>query len=180
MTRWLGFNFWQKISCRYPFTNRMTVEIGHIFSLWKERRKESSTDVQRSCYKARKFNLPKNIGTLLIPLIWTLVVSVNAFLVIYILFNFNCIIFLFKFFEIYVSGFCDYKLPLDEYPLDYPFDATKTNFPTSGLRFIGLISMIDPPRAAVPDAVARCRTAGIKVFCRLNGFKSNFYEYFLR
>ena len=25
------------------------------------------------------------------------------------------------------------------------------------------MSMIDPPRAAVPDAVAKCRTAGIKV-----------------
>lgn len=25
------------------------------------------------------------------------------------------------------------------------------------------MSMIDPPRAAVPDAVAKCRSAGIKV-----------------
>merc|ERR1740122_67746 len=32
-----------------------------------------------------------------------------------------------------------------------------------GLRFSGLISMIDPPRAAVPDAVSKCRSAGIKV-----------------
>jgi sodium/potassium-transporting ATPase subunit alpha len=31
------------------------------------------------------------------------------------------------------------------------------------LTFVGLISMIDPPRAAVPDAVAKCRSAGIKV-----------------
>merc|ERR1711935_884475 len=30
-------------------------------------------------------------------------------------------------------------------------------------RFVGLMSMIDPPRAAVPDAVAKCRSAGIKV-----------------
>ena len=37
------------------------------------------------------------------------------------------------------------------------------NFPLEGLRFVGLISMIDPPRAAVPDAVAKCRSAGIKV-----------------
>lgn len=28
---------------------------------------------------------------------------------------------------------------------------------------MGLMSMIDPPRAAVPDAVAKCRSAGIKV-----------------
>lgn len=33
----------------------------------------------------------------------------------------------------------------------------------SELTFVGLISMIDPPRAAVPDAVAKCRSAGIKV-----------------
>ena len=30
-------------------------------------------------------------------------------------------------------------------------------------RFVGLMSMIDPPRAAVPDAVGKCRSAGIKV-----------------
>ena len=28
---------------------------------------------------------------------------------------------------------------------------------------LGLMSMIDPPRAAVPDAVSKCRSAGIKV-----------------
>merc|ERR1712210_310182 len=37
------------------------------------------------------------------------------------------------------------------------------NDPESGLTFVGLMSMIDPPRAAVPDAVAKCRSAGIKV-----------------
>ncbi|XP_050034674.1 sodium/potassium-transporting ATPase subunit alpha isoform X2 [Dermacentor andersoni] len=62
-----------------------------------------------------------------------------------------------------VIGFCDYKLPTDKYPPGYPFDADEQNFPLTGLRFLGLISMIDPPRAAVPDAVAKCRSAGIKV-----------------
>ena len=33
----------------------------------------------------------------------------------------------------------------------------------AGLTFSGLISMIDPPRAAVPDAVNKCRAAGVKV-----------------
>ncbi len=37
------------------------------------------------------------------------------------------------------------------------------NFPLEKLCFVGLISMIDPPRAAVPDAVSKCRSAGIKV-----------------
>ncbi|XP_067123048.1 sodium/potassium-transporting ATPase subunit alpha-like isoform X2 [Centruroides vittatus] len=62
-----------------------------------------------------------------------------------------------------VIGFCDYKLPSDRFPSGYPFDADEQNFPLDGLRFLGLISMIDPPRAAVPDAVAKCRSAGIKV-----------------
>jgi sodium/potassium-transporting ATPase subunit alpha len=61
-----------------------------------------------------------------------------------------------------VLGFCDFHLPLDKYPKGYKFDADEVNFPISGLRFVGLISMIDPPRAAVPDAVAKCRSAGIK------------------
>merc|ERR1712198_584048 len=62
-----------------------------------------------------------------------------------------------------VLGFCDYMLPADKFPVGYPFDADDVNFPCEGLRFVGLMSMIDPPRAAVPDAVAKCRSAGIKV-----------------
>ena len=34
----------------------------------------------------------------------------------------------------------------------------------SNLSFIGFISLIDPPRAAVPAAVASCYKAGIQVF----------------
>jgi hypothetical protein len=49
------------------------------------------------------------------------------------------------------------------YVLGYQFDSEEVNFPIENLRFVGLISMIDPPRAAVPDAVAKCRSAGIKV-----------------
>jgi len=62
-----------------------------------------------------------------------------------------------------VLGFCDMMLPSDKYPQGYKFDADDPNFPLSGLKFVGLMSMIDPPRAAVPDAVAKCRSAGIKV-----------------
>jgi len=64
-----------------------------------------------------------------------------------------------------VLGFCDYLLPRDKFPLGYKFIADDENFPLTGLRFVGLMSMIDPPRAAVPDAVAKCRSAGIKVCC---------------
>merc|ERR1712172_156139 len=63
-----------------------------------------------------------------------------------------------------VLGFCDFVLPPEKFNKDYVFDIEeKDNFPLSGLRFVGLMSMIDPPRAAVPDAVAKCRSAGIKV-----------------
>lgn len=62
-----------------------------------------------------------------------------------------------------VIGFSDLKLPSDKFPPGYPFDADDENFPLEGFRFLGLVSMIDPPRAAVPDAVAKCRSAGIKV-----------------
>uniref|UniRef100_A0A0N5AJW8 Sodium/potassium-transporting ATPase subunit alpha n=1 Tax=Syphacia muris TaxID=451379 RepID=A0A0N5AJW8_9BILA len=62
-----------------------------------------------------------------------------------------------------VLGFCDYTLDVKDYPDGFEFNTDDVNFPLNGLRFVGLVSMIDPPRAAVPDAVAKCRSAGIKV-----------------
>uniref|UniRef100_A0A803JH68 Sodium/potassium-transporting ATPase subunit alpha n=1 Tax=Xenopus tropicalis TaxID=8364 RepID=A0A803JH68_XENTR len=62
-----------------------------------------------------------------------------------------------------VLGFCHLYLNEKEYPRGFSFDTEEMNFPTSGLCFAGLISMIDPPRATVPDAVMKCRTAGIRV-----------------
>lgn len=62
-----------------------------------------------------------------------------------------------------VLGFCHCWLDKEQYPLGYQFDTEAENYPMRDLTFCGLISMIDPPRAAVPDAVAKCRSAGIKV-----------------
>ena len=62
-----------------------------------------------------------------------------------------------------VFGFCDFELSKKDFPVGFEFDAEDVNFPIEGLRFLGLMSMIDPPRAAVPDAVAKCRSAGIKI-----------------
>uniref|UniRef100_A0A9J7ZD45 Sodium/potassium-transporting ATPase subunit alpha n=1 Tax=Cyprinus carpio carpio TaxID=630221 RepID=A0A9J7ZD45_CYPCA len=62
-----------------------------------------------------------------------------------------------------VLGFCNFNLPDDQFPEGFAFDSEEVNFPTENLCFVGLMSMIDPPRAAVPDAVAKCRSAGIKV-----------------
>ncbi|XP_066428719.1 potassium-transporting ATPase alpha chain 1 isoform X1 [Eleutherodactylus coqui] len=62
-----------------------------------------------------------------------------------------------------VLGFCHLYLNEKEFPRGFNFDTEDMNFPTNGLCFAGLISMIDPPRATVPDAVMKCRTAGIRV-----------------
>ncbi|ELK29258.1 Potassium-transporting ATPase alpha chain 2, partial [Myotis davidii] len=51
----------------------------------------------------------------------------------------------------------------DEFPETYSFDVDAMNFPMSDLCFVGLLSMIDPPRSTVPDAITKCRSAGIKV-----------------
>ncbi|GAB6023010.1 hypothetical protein CHUAL_007100 [Chamberlinius hualienensis] len=61
-----------------------------------------------------------------------------------------------------VLGFCDYKLPKQKFSSGYPFDADDQNFPLMGLRFVGLISFADSLRPNVPDAVGKCRTAGIR------------------
>merc|ERR1712142_471453 len=69
-----------------------------------------------------------------------------------------------------VLGFAHHHLDAEKYPKGFAFDTDEMNFPSgdlkkgdTGLTFVGLMSMIDPPRAAVPDAVAKCRSAGIKV-----------------
>ncbi|CAF3706388.1 unnamed protein product [Rotaria sp. Silwood1] len=73
-----------------------------------------------------------------------------------------------------VLAFADYRLPLHKYPAGYQFDCDTINFhvnpyfehfnfPTNGLRFLGLISLIDPPRVNVDEAVKKCRTAGIRL-----------------
>jgi len=61
-------------------------------------------------------------------------------------------------------GVCDKRLPENEFtPPEFPFDADQENFPHTDLRFLGMISTIDPPRSSVPEAIEKCHTAGIKV-----------------
>ena len=62
-----------------------------------------------------------------------------------------------------VLGFAQVFLDEAAAPKGFAFDTDELNFQTENLTFVGLMSMIDPPRAAVPDAVAKCRSAGIKV-----------------
>ncbi|GMI07156.1 hypothetical protein TrVE_jg8358 [Triparma verrucosa] len=79
-------------------------------------------------------------------------------------------------------GFAERELTTREYPKSYKFNTgdekyDTANFPlgedkktegvhpnaTVGLVFLGLMALIDPPRPAVPPAVAKCKTAGVKV-----------------
>lgn len=54
---------------------------------------------------------------------------------------------------------------LDSLPMDYAFtNKPEPNFPTGDLCFAGLMSLIDPPREGVPEAVAKCKRARIKVY----------------
>ncbi|TKR77554.1 hypothetical protein L596_018504 [Steinernema carpocapsae] len=62
-----------------------------------------------------------------------------------------------------VLGFCDIELDPEKFPEKFEFDTDNPNFPLDNLRFVGLISMIDPARPGVPEAVKLCQTAGIKV-----------------
>ncbi|KAM9439243.1 sodium/potassium-transporting ATPase subunit alpha-2 [Clarias gariepinus] len=62
-----------------------------------------------------------------------------------------------------VLGFCHLALSPNHFPRGFAFDCDDVNFPMEQMCFLGLMSMIDPPRAAVPDAVGKCRSAGIKV-----------------
>jgi len=65
-----------------------------------------------------------------------------------------------------VLGFAQIKLTKAQIPLGFKFDTSeqdKYNFPFKDMTFIGLISLIDPPKDAVPWAVKKCKSAGIKV-----------------
>ncbi|GMR37075.1 hypothetical protein PMAYCL1PPCAC_07270 [Pristionchus mayeri] len=52
-----------------------------------------------------------------------------------------------------VFGFADLELDSSEFPEGFKFTSDPPNFPLSNLRFVGLLSMIDPPRPGVPRAV---------------------------
>ncbi|KAL4511036.1 hypothetical protein ABPG73_008114 [Tetrahymena malaccensis] len=66
-----------------------------------------------------------------------------------------------------VIGFAKLNLPREQYPLrnfNFYVQSPKTfNFPLKGYVFTGLISLIDPPKTRVPNAILECRSAGIKV-----------------
>jgi sodium/potassium-transporting ATPase subunit alpha len=64
-----------------------------------------------------------------------------------------------------VLGFAYSELDASKYDKNFKFDSKPApNFPVDDLTFVGLLSLIDPPREGVPEAVAKCKRARIKVF----------------
>ncbi|CAO3698712.1 hypothetical protein G6F70_003584 [Rhizopus microsporus] len=62
-----------------------------------------------------------------------------------------------------VLAFAQVLLDGHEYPADYVFDKSQKNYPMSGMTFVGLASLEDPPKHGVREAIGKCRAAGIKV-----------------
>ncbi|KAF9098802.1 hypothetical protein BGX23_005153 [Mortierella sp. AD031] len=62
-----------------------------------------------------------------------------------------------------VLAFAQMLLPRDQYPDDIVFEKEKKNYPTTNLCFVGLVSLEDPPKHGVREAIGRCRSAGIRV-----------------
>ncbi|KAG6836592.1 hypothetical protein H0H93_006335 [Arthromyces matolae] len=62
-----------------------------------------------------------------------------------------------------VIACAQYLLPEDQYPADYAFSKKETNYPSSDYCFVGLVSLEDPPKHGVREAIGKLRLAGIKV-----------------
>jgi sodium/potassium-transporting ATPase subunit alpha len=62
-----------------------------------------------------------------------------------------------------VIGCAQYLLPEDRYPADYAFSRKDKNYPDSEYCFLGLISLEDPPKHGVREAIGTLRLAGIRV-----------------
>lgn len=65
-----------------------------------------------------------------------------------------------------VLGFAMLPLNKEVYGPDYGFITSKPdnfNFPMENFIFVGLVSLMDPPKESVPFAIKKCQSAGIKV-----------------
>ncbi|KAI8905442.1 hypothetical protein EDD86DRAFT_241269 [Gorgonomyces haynaldii] len=62
-----------------------------------------------------------------------------------------------------VLAFSALALPGDKFPEDFVFSKDPLNFPQENLTFYGLVSLEDPPKHGVREAIGHCREAGIKV-----------------
>jgi len=64
-----------------------------------------------------------------------------------------------------VLGLAMVDLDLRSYPpeMDQKYKLEDKNFPDNNLIFLGLVSLVDPPKDSVPPAIEMCRAAGIRV-----------------
>lgn len=60
-----------------------------------------------------------------------------------------------------VIACAQYHLPSSMFSSDYEF--SKTNYPENDYCFVGLVSLEDPPKHGVREAIGTLRLAGIKV-----------------
>jgi sodium/potassium-transporting ATPase subunit alpha len=61
-----------------------------------------------------------------------------------------------------VLAFAKLNLP-ENFDKNFSFSKDPRNFPDSDFIFVGLLSLMDPPKKGVRKAIAACRTAGIQV-----------------
>lgn len=57
----------------------------------------------------------------------------------------------------------EYLLPKDTYPTGHLFSKGNNGYPTDNYCFVGLVSLEDPPKHGVREAIGTLRLAGIKV-----------------
>lgn len=62
-----------------------------------------------------------------------------------------------------VLAFAALALPREQFPENFQFIKNPANYPSTGLTFYGLVSLEDPPKHGVREAIGHCREAGIKV-----------------
>jgi len=62
-----------------------------------------------------------------------------------------------------VIACAQYLLPADKYPVEHVFSKNDEGYPISGYCFVGLVSLEDPPKHGVREAIGTLRLAGIKV-----------------
>lgn len=63
-----------------------------------------------------------------------------------------------------ILAFARQVLPRSKHPKGYKFESgDPPNFDMNSLVFVGLLSLMDPPKKGVRKAIQACRTAGIQV-----------------
>ncbi|KXS21130.1 hypothetical protein M427DRAFT_93562 [Gonapodya prolifera JEL478] len=62
-----------------------------------------------------------------------------------------------------VLAFAKLDLPGDQFPENFEFVKDPPNYPNKGLVFQGLVSLEDPPKHGVREAIGHCREAGVQV-----------------